>query len=114
MLRIIKAIGCEDVITAWDKAIAVEKSGVRVPTADSTVQAIYQLTERAHVRSFKDKVLLRIRKWIFIIKILQDVEKLRKEGAPSRQSVLKADIDVRGHILKRAFIKFMTEAYPEL
>lgn len=114
LLRMIEAIGCEDVMTAWDEAIAVEKSGVRVPTADSTVQAICQLLERAHVRSFKDKVLLRIGKWIFTMKILQDVEKLRKEGAPSRQSVLKADVDVRGHALKRAFTKFMTEAHFEL
>jgi len=114
LLRLIEAVGCKDVMTAWDEAIAVEKLGVRVPTADSTVEAICQLIERAHVRSFKDKVLLRIGKWIFTMKILQDVEKLKKEGAPSRQSVLKADANVRGPAMKRAFAKFMTEAHPEL
>lgn len=58
-------------------------------------------------------MLLRIRKWIFIIKILQDVERFKKEGAPSRQSVLKAKAKVKGHILKRVFIKFIEEAYPK-
>jgi hypothetical protein len=114
LLRMIEAIGCEDVMTTWDEAIAVEKFGVRLPTADSTAKAICQLVERAHVRSFKDKVLLRIGKWIFTMKMLQDVEKLKKEGAPSRQSVLRADVDTRGHALKRAFTNFMREAHPEL
>ncbi|KAK3169321.1 hypothetical protein OEA41_008704 [Lepraria neglecta] len=114
LLRMIEAIGCEDVMTTWDEAIAEEKLGVRLPTADSTAKAICQLVERAHVRSFKDKVLLRIGKWIFTMKMLQDVEKLRKDGAPSRQSVLKADVNVRGPALKRAFANFMGEAHPEL
>ena len=110
----IETIGCEDVMTTWDEAIAEEKLGVRLPTADSTAKAICRLVERAHVRSFKDKILLRIGKWIFTMKILQDVEKLKKEGAPSRQSVLKADVDVRGPALKRAFTNFMREVHPEL
>ena len=48
------------------------------------------------------------------MKMLQDVEKLKKEGAPSRRSVLKADVNVRGPVLKRAFTQFMGEAHPEL
>ncbi len=114
LLRMIEAIGCEDVMATWEEAIAEGKSGIRVPTADSTAKAICQLIERAQIRSLKDKVLLRIGKWIFTMKILQDVEKLKKEGAPSRQSVLKADVDVKGPALKRAFTNFITEAYPEL
>ncbi len=113
LLRMIEAIGCKDVMATWDEAIAEEKSGIRVPKADSTAKAICQLIERAQIRSLKDKVLLRIGKWIFTMKILQDVEKFKK-GAPSRQSVLKADVDVRGPALKRAFTNFMTEAHPEL
>ena len=38
-----------------------------VSTADSSAKAICQLLERAQIRSFKDKVLFRISKWIFII-----------------------------------------------
>ena len=114
LLRMIEAIGCEDVMTTWNEAITEETSGVRLPTTDSTARAICQLVERAQIRSFKDKVLLRIGKWIFTMKILQDVERLKKEGTPSRQSVLKADVDTKGPALKRAFIKFMEEAHPEL
>jgi len=113
LLRMIEAIGCEDVITTWDEAIAEEKLGVRLRTADSAAKAICQLVEWAHVRSFKDKMLLRIGKWIFTMNILQDVEKLKK-GVPSRQSVFKADVDVKGPALKRAFANFMTEAHPKL
>ena len=48
------------------------------------------------------------------MKILQDVERFRKEGAPSRQSVTKAEADVRGHAVKRAFANFIKEAHPEI
>ena len=48
------------------------------------------------------------------MKMLQDVEKFKKKDASSRQSVLKADADVRGPALKRAFTNFMREAHPEL
>lgn len=48
------------------------------------------------------------------MKMLQDIEKLQKEGAPSRQSVFKVDVNVRGSALKRAFTNFMGEAHPEL
>lgn len=113
LLWMIEAIGCEDVMTAWDEVIARGKLSIGVPIVDSTAKAICQLIERAQVRSFKDKVLLRIGKWIFTMKILQDVERLKKEGAPSRQSVLKAEAEVKGHALKRAFTKFMEEAHPE-
>ena len=114
LLRMIEAIGSEDVMTAWDKVIAQGKLNIGALTVDSTAKAICQLIERAQFRSFKDKVLLRIGKWIFTMKILQDVERFKKEGAPSRQSVLKAEANVRGHALKRAFTKFLEEAHPEL
>lgn len=116
MLRMIEAIGCEDVMATWDATIAQEKSRIQagVPIADSTAKAICQLIERVHVRSFKDEVLLRIGKWIFTIKVLQDVERFRKEGAPSRRSITKAEADVRGHAVKRAFPNFIKEAHPEI
>ena len=114
LLQMIEAIGCREIMTTWDDAIAEDRLGIRVQTAESTAEAICQLIERTQVRSFKDKVLLRIGKWIFTMKILQDVEKLKREGAPSRQSVLKADADVRGPALKRAFTNFMQVAHPEL
>lgn len=114
LLQMIEAIGCREIMTTWDDAIAEDRLGIRVQTAESTAEAICQLIERTQVRSFKDKVLLRIGKWIFTMKILQDVEKLKREGAPSRQSVLKADADVRGPALKRAFTDFMQVAHPEL
>ena len=114
LLRMIEAIGCEDVMTAWGEAIAQGKLSIGVPMVESTAKAICQLIERAQVRSFADKVLLRIGKWIFTMKILQDVDRFRKEGAPSRQSPLKADAEVRGHALKRAFTKFIEETHPEL
>ena len=114
LLQMIEAIGCSEIMTSWDEAIAEDRLDIRVQTKDSTAKAICQLIERTQNRSFKDKVLLRIGKWMFTMKILQDVEKLKKEGAPSRQSVLKADADVRGHALKRAFTNFMQVAHPEL
>ena len=47
----IEAIGCEDVMTTWEEAIAEDKSGIRISTADSTAKAICQLIERAQVRT---------------------------------------------------------------
>lgn len=57
---------------AWDNVIAEEKSYIRLAVAEipSTAKAIYRLVERAQVRSFKDKVLLRVGKWMFSMKIL--------------------------------------------
>ena len=36
-----------------------------VSTADSKVKAVCQLLERAQIRTFKEKVLLRVGKWTF-------------------------------------------------
>lgn len=116
LLRMIEGIGCEEVMMAWDDAIAQEKSHVKLetPKVDSTAKAICQLVERVQTRSFKDKVLLRIGKWIFTMKILQDVAKFRKEGAPSKQSGYKPEADGKGNAVTRALTIFMKEAHPEL
>lgn len=113
----IEAIGCEEVMTAWDEAIAEERSHIKLglPTTDLTAKAICQLVERAQVRSFKDKVLLLVGKWIFTMKILQDVERIRKEGASSKQSSFNTEADDKGKkALTKAFAKFVREAHPEL
>ena len=48
------------------------------------------------------------------MKILQDVERLKKKSASFKQSVFKAEINVKEHALKRAFIKFLEKAYSKL
>ncbi len=116
LLRMIEAVGCEEVMTAWDEAIAREQSHIKLgtPKTDSTARAICQLIEGAQVRSFKDKVLLRIGKWIFTMKILQDVE-IERERAPPEQSTFKIEADDKGKKAStKAFAKFVREAHPEL
>ena len=115
LLQIIEAIGCEEVMTVWNEAVAQTKSLVNreAPKTDSTAQTICQLVERAQVRSFQDKVVLRIGKWVFSMKILQDIEGFRKEGAPSKQSGLKPEADSKGNAVTRAHTKFLKEAHPE-
>lgn len=116
LLQMIEAIGSEEVMKAWDNAIAEEKSHIRLAAAEtpSTAKAICRLVERAQVRSFKDKVLLRVGKWMFSMKILQDVGKFRMEGAPSKQSGFKAGANDKGNAVTRALSKFIDEAHPEL
>ena len=116
LLQMIEAIGCEEVMKAWDDAIAEGKNHLKLaaPKTDSTAKAICRLVERAQVRSFKDKVLLRIGKWIFSMKILQDVGKFRMEGAPSKQSGFKAGATDKGNAVTRALTNFIDEAHPEL
>ncbi len=116
LLQMIEAIGSEEVIKAWDNAIAEEKSHIRLAVAEIplTAKAICRLVERVQVRSFKDKVLLRVGKWIFLMKILQDVGKFRIEGAPSKQNGFKAGANDKGNAVTRALLKFIDEAHPEL
>ena len=105
-----------EVMKAWDDAIAQGKNHMKLaaPRTDSTVKAICRLVERAQVRSFKDKVLLRIGKRIFSMKILQDVVKFRRESAPSKQSDFKARATDKGNAVTRALTNFIDEAHPEL
>lgn len=60
----IEEIECEKVMMIWNDAIAQEKSHVKLETSkiDSMTKTICQLVERVQIRSFKDKMLLRIEK----------------------------------------------------
>ena len=116
LLRMIETVGCEKVMTAWNEAIAREQSHIKLETSkiDSTARAICQLIEKAQVRSFKNKILLRIDKWIFTMKILQDVE-IERERASPEQSTFKIEVDDKGKkALTKTFAKFVREAHPEL
>ena len=88
LLRMIEAVGYKEVMTAWDEAIAQEQCYIKLGAqkTDSAARAICQFIERAQVRSFTDKVLLRIGKWIFTMKILQDVNKFEQERPSLGQS----------------------------
>ena len=110
LLDMIEAIGCDEVMIAWEEAILQAKSQTKLqPQAiDSTAKAICRLTDRTEVRTFIDKVLIRIGKWMFAIKILQDVERLRKKGPPSKQSS-DAEIAHGGNAVTRAINSFMIE-----
>lgn len=116
LLPMIEAIGCEEVMEAWDQLYAHRKANTesKAPRPDSTAQAICQLVERAQMESFKDKVLSRIGKWVFTLKIVQDVENLRKEGAPSKQNASRAGVNGEGNAVTRALTKFMNEICPAL
>ena len=116
LLRMIEAVGCEEVMTAWDEAIAREQSHIKLGTSktDSTARIICQLIEGAQIRSFKDKILLRIDKWIFTMKILQDIETERKR-ASSEQSTFRIKADDKGKKAStKTFAKFMKKAHFEL
>jgi hypothetical protein len=116
LLRMIEAIGCKEVMTAWDEAIAQEQSHIKLETSktDSTTRVICQLIEGTQVRSFKDKILLRIGKWIFTMKILQDVE-IERERASPEQSTFKIEADDKGKKAStKAFAKFVREVHSKL
>ncbi len=116
LLRMIEAVECEEVMTAWDEAIAREQSHIKLETSktDSTARVICQLIEGAQIRSFKNKILLRIDKWIFTMKILQDVE-IERERASPEQSTFKIKVDDKEKKAStKAFAKFVREAHSEL
>lgn len=94
LLRIIKIVKCKKVIIAWNKSIAQEQSHIKLKTSkiDLTTKVICQLIKKTQVRSFKNKILLRINKWIFTIKILQNVE-IKRERASSKQNTFKIEVN---------------------
>ncbi len=112
----IEEIECEKVMMIWNDAIAQEKSHVKLETSkiDSMTKTICQLVERVQIRSFKDKMLLRIEKWIFTMKILQDVAKFRKKDASFKQSDFKSEVDDKENAVTRTFTIFMKKAHSEL
>ncbi len=116
LLRMIEEIECEKVMMVWNYAIAQEKSHVKLETSkiDSTTKTICQLVERVQIRSFKDKMLLRIEKWIFTMKILQDVAKFRKKDASFKQSDFKSEVDDKENAVTRTLTIFMKKAHSEL
>ena len=114
LLRMIEAIGCNEVMMAWNEAVTQEKSQANPKTqmTHSTAKAICHLAERTANRSFRDKVIMRVGKWIFAMKILQDVNKFRQQGVPSRQIGIKPDADHGGNAVTRALTMFMKEVHP--
>lgn len=116
LLHMIEAIGCEDVMAAWDQAIAQERSlrGLRSSLTSNSAQAICRFIERSQVKSFKDKVLLRIGKLLFTIRISQDVGNIRDAAALSRQKGNTTPANGKGHAIYQAIEKFLAQAYPEL
>ncbi len=116
LLRMIETVECEKVMTAWNEAIAREQSYIKLEISkiDSTTRVICQLIEKTQIRSFKNKILLRIDKWIFTMKILQDVE-IERERASSEQSTFKIKVDDKEKKAStKTFAKFVREAHSEL
>ena len=115
LLSMIEAIGCHEVMIAWDEAVLQWESQAKAQSQaiDSTAKAICRLTERTEVRTFVDKVMVRIGKWMFAIKILQDVEKFRRQKAPSKRSD-NAETAPGGNAVTRAMTLFMNEVNQSL
>ena len=116
LLRMIETVECKKVMTAWNEAIAREQSYIKLEISkiDSTTRVICQLIEKTQIRSFKNKILLRIDKWIFTMKILQDVE-IERERASSEQSTFKIKVDDKEKKAStKTFAKFVREAHSEL
>lgn len=115
LLHMIEAIGCAEVFAAWDKVIAEEKGRIKLDVSfKDTAKARCQLIERTQGRSFKDKVMARIGKWMYTLRILQDVEIMRREASIAKELGGKAPADGRGNMLFRAIDRFLYEAHPEL
>ena len=112
LLTIIEAIGCEAVMAAWDEELAPHDKRSEVTVNDMVAKAICQLIDRTEARSFKHNVILRLGKWMFAIKIRQDIEKARRQGPPSRQGVSK--VEPHRCAVKQAFNQFMRDAHPDL
>ena len=111
LLKMIEAIGCRRVMQDWSEAVAQEKARIQPLGKDTYAKAVSQLIEMAQIRSFRDKVLLRIGQWMFTMKIIQDVEKIKKTHLKKSS---QAEDGAKGHVLKRAFTTFMDDAHPEL
>ncbi len=64
LLQMIEEIKCEKVMMIWNDTIIQEKSHIKLETLkiDLMTKTICQLVERVQIRSFKDKMLLRIEK----------------------------------------------------
>ncbi len=105
LLRMIEAVGCSEIMAAWTKAKAQYKNNTTPgkKAAESTAKVIYRLAERTGVRSFNDKIILRIGKWLFALKISEDVNKSRGEKEVSG-----------GNAVTNALEKFLSEVHPDL
>lgn len=115
LLHMIEAIGCADVFAAWDSTIAQGRGYIKLNASPKNLtKTICQLMERTQSRTFKDKVIMRIGKWIFTMKILQDIEMMKREAAVPREDGGKAPADGRGHALFQAIERFLEGAYPGL
>ena len=116
LLEMIEAIGCKEVMDAWEKAVTQWKRQAKPEkrSGGSTAETIYLLAERTEVRTLKDKAVLRVAKWIFAVKILQDVTKLRQQGPPSRQYNTVNNAGRGGNAVSRALIAFMEEVGPKV
>jgi len=116
LLWMIETVKCEKVMTAWNEAIVREQSHIKLETSkiDSMTKVIYQLIEKTQIRLFKNKILLRINKWIFTMKILQDVE-IKRKRVSSEQSTFKIEVNNKEKkALTKTFAKFIKEAHSEL
>ena len=111
LLRMIEAIGCEEVRMAWEEIVTQKKNRPQITAKDAPAKAICQLIERSQTRSFKDVVLSRWGKYLFATRISQDVNKFRKEPERSRTD---SQTHNKGHAVTRAFAKFVKEVHPDM
>lgn len=97
-----------EAVTQWKKQL---QPGSRVEI--STAKTICLLADRTEVKTFKDKALSRVAKWVFTMKILQDVEKFQQQGAPSRRYNTVTDAGRGERPVTRALVAFMEEVDPK-
>ena len=81
LLKMIEAIECYEIMITWKEAALQWKSQTKLQLQiiDSIVKTICHLIKQTEVRTFMNKMKICIGKWMFTIKILQDVERFRKQ-----------------------------------
>ena len=107
ILHMVEAIGCRDVMIAWQEISVQDTINLKTLTTDP--ERISRFIERTEVRSFKSKALLRIGKLIFTWMILKNIEKKRNLSHYS-----KGPPNGKGQVLYQVFDDFVKEAYPGL
>ncbi|KAL8765914.1 MAG: hypothetical protein Q9209_007157 [Squamulea sp. 1 TL-2023] len=114
LLTMIDAIACKDVLDAWKNTPREPNQSESQDRLPSVAQAIHNLVNRSQSRSFRDIVLLRIGKYLLASQILDQVNRLRSEGSPSKQRVATAGSSGEGNAVSRALRAFVREVYPDI
>ena len=106
----IEVIEYHEIMVAWKEAALQwrNQTKLQLQIIDLIIKAICCLIKQTEVRTFMNKVKVCIGKWMFAIKILQDVEKFKKQRLSFKQSS-NAETIFAGNVITKTIKLFMSD-----